>query len=151
MKKMEELFPPGLWLANVRFDMVVEALDGDDALQVAAAHVQRAIPDDGFHGVERAIKIDRVDDLPPEWRDSSIPWGNALGDDRSCVERLTGVPAKPPVRPSADELRARYEAGPDLYAALEQALNESGCDGDLCMHGWHDAARIALAKARGES
>ena len=40
-------------------------------------------------------------------------------------------------------------AAPDLYAALEKALG--GCDGDLCMHLWHDDARAALAKARGET
>lgn len=40
-------------------------------------------------------------------------------------------------------------AAPDLLAALEQALAESGCDGDLCMHQWHDAARAATARARG--
>ena len=29
--------------------------------------------------------------------------------------------------------------------ALEAALRESGCDGDLCTHKWHDDARTALA------
>ena len=38
-------------------------------------------------------------------------------------------------------------AAPDLLAALQKALNESGCDGDLCCHEWHEAARSAISKA----
>ena len=41
-------------------------------------------------------------------------------------------------------------AAPDLLAALKKALNESGCDGELCMHEWHDAARAAVARAEGK-
>ena len=33
-------------------------------------------------------------------------------------------------------------------AALRAALNESGCDGDLCMHDWHERHRAVLAKWR---
>lgn len=40
-------------------------------------------------------------------------------------------------------------AAPELLAALKRALRDSGCDGDLCMHAWHDDARIAIAKAEG--
>lgn len=40
-------------------------------------------------------------------------------------------------------------AAPDLLEACRKALSESGCDGDLCMHEWHDAARAAIAKATG--
>lgn len=36
---------------------------------------------------------------------------------------------------------------PKVLAALKQALRDSGCDGDLCTHGWHDTARQAIAKA----
>lgn len=32
-----------------------------------------------------------------------------------------------------------------LVAALQKALDESGCDGDLCCHEWHEAARTAIA------
>jgi len=46
------------------------------------------------------------------------------------------------------ELARRAEAAPDLLAALRMALEESGCDGDLCAHQWHDAARAAIAKGR---
>ena len=31
----------------------------------------------------------------------------------------------------------------NLKAAIEFALNESGCDGDLCMHRWHEVLRAA--------
>lgn len=41
-------------------------------------------------------------------------------------------------------------AAPELLAALKAALDESGCDGDLCMYQWHDAARAAIKKAEGE-
>jgi hypothetical protein len=48
------------------------------------------------------------------------------------------------------ERRARLiAAAPDLLEALKKALNESGCDGDLCAHRWHDVARSAIAKAEG--
>lgn len=40
-------------------------------------------------------------------------------------------------------------AAPDLLAALEKALHDSGCDGDLCNWAWHEAARTAIAKATG--
>lgn len=39
-------------------------------------------------------------------------------------------------------------AAPDLLNALERALRDSGCDGDLCMHEWHEDARKAISKAR---
>jgi len=41
-------------------------------------------------------------------------------------------------------------AAPDLLEALEFALAQTGCDGDLCTEGWHEEARKAIAKARGE-
>lgn len=39
---------------------------------------------------------------------------------------------------------------PDVARVLQQALDESGCDGDLCAHRWHEAARAVLAKHRGD-
>ncbi len=41
-------------------------------------------------------------------------------------------------------------SAPDLLEALETALHDSGCDGDLCAHWWHEKARRAIAKAKGE-
>jgi hypothetical protein len=38
-------------------------------------------------------------------------------------------------------------AAPALADALRAALNESGCDGDLCNYRWHDQARAALCAA----
>ena len=40
-------------------------------------------------------------------------------------------------------------AAHDLLEALKEALKDSGCDGDLCCHWWHEAARAAIAKAEG--
>lgn len=40
-------------------------------------------------------------------------------------------------------------SAPGLLEALKFALRESGCDGDLCAHEWHDRARAAIAKAEG--
>jgi hypothetical protein len=41
-------------------------------------------------------------------------------------------------------------AAPDLLEVLKFALNESGCDGDLCCHDWHDKARKVISKAEGK-
>jgi hypothetical protein len=38
-------------------------------------------------------------------------------------------------------------AAPELLATLQKALSDSGCDGDLCMHMWHEQARAVIAKA----
>ena len=38
-------------------------------------------------------------------------------------------------------------AAPELLEALKAALDDSGCDGDLCANGWHEVARSAIAKA----
>lgn len=38
-----------------------------------------------------------------------------------------------------------------LVEALQFALRESGCDGDLCNYRWHEKARAALALAEKES
>ena len=51
----------------------------------------------------------------------------------------------------SDEANARLiAAAPDLLEALSRALRDSGCDGDLCMHEWHEKARAAIARAKGE-
>lgn len=41
-------------------------------------------------------------------------------------------------------------SAPELLEALEKALNESACDGDQCGTEWHELARAAIAKAKGE-
>lgn len=38
-------------------------------------------------------------------------------------------------------------AAPVLLDALKLALRDSGCDGDLCMHAWHEQARRAISAA----
>jgi len=43
-----------------------------------------------------------------------------------------------------------FAASPELYEALKKALDQSGCDGDLCAYAWHDEARAAIAKAEGK-
>lgn len=40
-------------------------------------------------------------------------------------------------------------AAPELLEALEFALQQTGCDGDLCTEDWHEEARKAIAKAKG--
>ncbi len=40
-------------------------------------------------------------------------------------------------------------AAPELLASLKEALEASGCDGDLCAHRWHESARAAISKAEG--
>jgi len=42
-------------------------------------------------------------------------------------------------------------AAPELLEALEFALQQTGCDGDLCTEDWHEEARKAIAKAKGEA
>ena len=44
-----------------------------------------------------------------------------------------------------DEKDARLIVkAPDMYAAMKRALVESGCDGDLCSHYWHEEFRRIL-------
>jgi hypothetical protein len=37
----------------------------------------------------------------------------------------------------------------ELVAVLFEALEQTGCDGDLCAYRWHEKARAILAKAKG--
>lgn len=67
-------------------------------------------------------------------------------DDFPCLEEDEREEARAECKANARLIAA----APELLEALEKALRESGCDGDLCMHDWHDDARAALAKARGE-
>jgi hypothetical protein len=39
-----------------------------------------------------------------------------------------------------------HSAAGDLLAVLKAALEQVGCDGDLCMYRWHEDARAAIAK-----
>lgn len=63
------------------------------------------------------------------------------------IEAITSVPYAGNIEQANAHLIA---AAPELLEALEHALRESGCDGDLCSHNWHDTARRAIKKARGE-
>jgi hypothetical protein len=40
-------------------------------------------------------------------------------------------------------------AAPELLKILKAALEDSGCDGDLCMRQWHEDARKAIDNAEG--
>lgn len=61
-----------------------------------------------------------------------------LDGDRVVADRLTRADAE-----RIAGLGARIQ---ELEEALRFALSDSGCDGDLCAHGWHALARAALAK-----
>jgi hypothetical protein len=39
-----------------------------------------------------------------------------------------------------------HSAAAELLAVLKAALEQIGCDGDLCMYRWHEDARAAIAK-----
>jgi hypothetical protein len=74
--------------------------------------------------------------------------------ERLGVSHWAQAPGRAYVERDEQEVEANARliaAAPCLLAALEKAMRESGCDGDLCAHEWHDAARAALAKARGEA
>jgi len=65
--------------------------------------------------------------------------------DVACAEGDGSIPF--------EERRANARliaAAPELYEALKKALDQSGCDGDLCAYAWHDEARAAIAKAEGK-
>jgi len=50
-----------------------------------------------------------------------------------------------------DQARANAHlitAAPDLLDVLIEALEQTGCDGDLCGYAWHEKARAAIAKAQ---
>ena len=38
-----------------------------------------------------------------------------------------------------------HSAASELLAVLKAALEQIGCDGDLCMYRWHEDARTAIA------
>jgi hypothetical protein len=57
--------------------------------------------------------------------------------------------AKSPAKKLYEEAERARQSESDLLAALKQALRESGCDGDLCAHRWHDTARATIARAEG--
>lgn len=48
---------------------------------------------------------------------------------------------------SSDKRAKLIAAAPDLLESLKLAIAESGCDGDLCAHNWHEVARQAISKA----
>jgi hypothetical protein len=37
---------------------------------------------------------------------------------------------------------------PALVRILQEALAESGCDGDLCAHRWHEEARAVIGRTK---
>ena len=84
------------------------------------------------------------------WRESQDP-----GDPRRADVHLNfeGTAADGRTRRTGwvatvhPEFVALLTAAPDLADALECALRESGCDGDLCAYAWHEHARAALRKA----
>ena len=43
--------------------------------------------------------------------------------------------------PEIRRMRRLQAEAPRLYEVLLQALKDSGCDGDLCPHSWHDDLR----------
>ena len=61
--------------------------------------------------------------------------GNALrGDSGDCVESANAH---------------LIAAAPDLLTVLKAALDQTGCDGDLCGYVWHEEAREIIARAEG--
>lgn len=88
----------------------------------------------------------RAERVGDQWQIiSTLPDGSEMAVARVEVARL-GFSS--PIDAADAKLMAASKV---MRAALQKALAESGCDGDLCMHDWHDAARKALAMARGES
>ena len=51
----------------------------------------------------------------------------------------------------SDDVKHIEALNAELLEALEKALDESACDGDQCGTEWHELARAAIAKAKGES
>lgn len=71
-------------------------------------------------------------------------WGHLTGHGANAL----GLPFEEAV--AIQEANANLiAAAPELLAALEKALRDSGCDGDLCTRQWHEDARAAIAKATG--
>lgn len=70
-------------------------------------------------------------------------WKGKLAD--IALREGKGVTVQVPL----DELRELVrdaDALAETREALQQALRESGCDGDLCAHDWHEAARAVIAR-----
>jgi hypothetical protein len=86
---------------------------------------------------------DTTKHTPGPWRTHGDNWIEV--DDNLVIARVENLN-------DHDRVRANQRliaAAPDLLAALQKAVDESGCDGELCMHARHDAARQAIAKATG--
>lgn len=46
-------------------------------------------------------------------------------------------------------LVALAELNGELLKILKEALDQTGCDGDLCFYSWHEAARRVIAETEG--
>ena len=69
-------------------------------------------------------------------------FGRETGGRGVAVARVVGYAEW---GPTAFEKHGRLlAAAPQMAEALRKALRESGRDGDLCAHEWHEAAREAL-------
>ncbi len=75
----------------------------------------------------------------------------ALDGDRVYLSLTTDADQNTITGYVKPEVAALIKVAPELYEVLQRALRDSGCDGDLCMHLWHEQARAALAKVTGES
>lgn len=82
-------------------------------------------------GVERVV----CERTPNDARDTHYP---IFDDSQGCVAHVFDAGCA-----------MRMAAAPELLDALQDALEESGCDGDLCAHSWHEKARRAIEKATG--
>lgn len=68
---------------------------------------------------------------------SVVLWGSNEDDG--------GIRGRTPAEETANA--KLIAAAPQLAEALQRALRDSGCDGDLCNRAWHDDARRALDTA----
>ena len=84
------------------------------------------------------------------------PWYVGADDAADCPSHKNSGLAMVDTGRSADWPIARlveWNNAPLLAAALDlliagkHALADSGCDGDLCAHTWHEEMRAAIAKA----
>ena len=68
-------------------------------------------------------------------------------DTLARLTREAEAPEGIAVRVSGPEMKRLLEERAELLKALRKAPGDSGCDGDLCMHYWHELARGAIAMA----
>ena len=80
-----ERTPGSLWRVTVEYELLVVA----DSERQAESEAEYHAGEDGSEpSLTVATRVQKIEDVPDEWRDS-IPFGGDQKDERTCRERVT--------------------------------------------------------------